>query len=48
MRAQNECVAELVAAGEDAHRLDDLYRRKLAALDALKQSLLHQAFHGDL
>jgi type I restriction enzyme, S subunit len=25
-----------------------LYRRKLAALDALKQSLLHEAFAGEL
>lgn len=28
--------------------LTALYHQKLAALDALKQSLLRQAFHGDL
>jgi type I restriction enzyme S subunit len=32
----------------ETQRLTALYQRKLAALDALKQSLLHQAFHGDL
>lgn len=32
----------------ETQHLTDLYHRKLAALDALKQSLLHQAFHGDL
>jgi type I restriction enzyme S subunit len=41
-----------------SHRLDDLeaetqrlariYQRKLAALEALKKSLLHQAFSGEL
>lgn len=29
-------------------RLESIYRRKLAALDELKQSLLHQAFSGQL
>ncbi len=29
-------------------RLESLYRRKLAALDELKNSLLHRAFNGDL
>ena len=29
-------------------RLDTLYQRKLAALDELKKSLLHQAFSGAL
>jgi type I restriction enzyme S subunit len=29
-------------------RLARLYERKLAALDALKKSLLHQAFKGQL
>lgn len=31
-----------------AQRLEPLYRQKLAALDELKQSLLHQAFSGKL
>ena len=33
---------------KDAQRLESLYQRKLAALDELKQSLLHQAFSGQL
>ena len=28
--------------------LDSIYQRKLAALDELKKSLLHQAFSGNL
>ncbi len=32
----------------ETQRLESLYQRKLAALDALKQSLLHQAFSGQL
>lgn len=30
------------------HRLDRLYSRKVAALEALKKSLLHQAFSGQI
>jgi type I restriction enzyme S subunit len=33
---------------EETQRLESLYTRKLAALDELKQSLLHQAFAGEL
>jgi type I restriction enzyme S subunit len=32
----------------ETRRLDTIYENKLAALDALKQSLLHQAFTGQL
>ena len=32
----------------ETQRLESLYQRKLAALDALKKSLLHQAFSGAL
>ena len=32
----------------ETQRLESLYTRKLAALEALKQSLLHQAFSGQL
>lgn len=32
----------------EAHRLESIYRQKLTALGALKQSLLHQAFSGNL
>jgi type I restriction enzyme S subunit len=33
---------------EETQRLESLYQRKLAALDELKKSLLHQAFSGML
>jgi type I restriction enzyme S subunit len=33
---------------EETRRLAALYERKLAQLSALKKSLLHQAFNGDL
>ena len=33
---------------EETQRLESIYRRKLAALEALKKSLLHQAFSGEL
>ena len=33
---------------EETQRLARLYERKLAALEALKKSLLHQAFSGGL
>ena len=32
----------------DVQQLESLYQQKLTALDELKQSLLHQAFNGDL
>ena len=42
-------IVEAIESSQAAtQRLTALYQRKLAALDALKQSLLHQAFHGDL
>ncbi len=31
-----------------ARDLESIYQRKIAALDELKQSLLHQAFSGEL
>ncbi len=40
-----ECVESFQ---EETRRLESLYQRKLAALDELKQSLLHQAFSGQL
>ena len=33
---------------EDTQRLESVYERKLGALEALKKSLLHQAFSGEL
>lgn len=45
---QRERVAALNRFEQDWRRLDSFYRRKLAALDELKCSLLHQAFSGGL
>ena len=45
---QAALVERLDAIQEAADQLTDVYRRKLAALDELKRSLLHQAFSGGL
>jgi type I restriction enzyme S subunit len=45
---QKRIVEELDALQADSMSLEGLYQRKLAALDELKQSLLHQAFSGQL
>jgi type I restriction enzyme S subunit len=45
---QRIIVAEISAVAEETQRLASLYQRKLAALDELKKSLLHQAFSGAL
>ena len=45
---QRDIVAKLDALREETQRLESIYQRKLAALDALKKSLLHQAFSGQL
>jgi type I restriction enzyme S subunit len=45
---QREIVAKLDALREETQRLETIYQQKLAALDALKKSLLHQAFSGAL
>ena len=41
-------VEQVEAMKRETDRLQSLYTRKLAALDELKQSLLHQAFSGQL
>ncbi|MBC8010522.1 MAG: restriction endonuclease subunit S [Burkholderiales bacterium] len=43
-----QAVAKFDALSEETQRLARLYERKLAALEALKKSLLHQAFTGAL
>ncbi len=48
VKKQTELAAKLDALHEETQRLESLYQRKLAALDALKKSLLHQAFSGAL
>ena len=45
---QLKIVAQLDSLSEETQRLESLYQRKLAALDELKKSLLHQAFTGQL
>lgn len=45
---QKAIVNRLDSLREHTQRLESLYQRKLAALDELKQSLLHRAFSGNL
>jgi type I restriction enzyme S subunit len=45
---QARIAAQLEAIDADTQRLGALYERKLDALDALKKSMLHQAFTGQL
>ena len=45
---QAEVVDRLERGMEQSEQLQEVYKRKLAALDELKQSLLHQAFSGAL
>ena len=45
---QRIIVKKLDGLQEETQRLESIYQRKLAALDALKKSLLHQAFSGGL
>ena len=46
--AQKRIVTTLASLSEETQRLARLYERKHAALEALKKSLLHQAFSGEL
>jgi len=45
---QREATEKLDAIREETQRLARLYEQKLAALEALKKSLLHRAFAGEL
>ena len=45
---QKRTAAKLDALATETQRLASIYQQKLAALDALKKSLLHQAFSGQL
>lgn len=45
---QEEIVATLDSLNKETQRLARIYDRKLAALEALKKSVLHQAFSGKL
>ena len=45
---QRAIVKTLNGLAEETQRLESIYQQKLAALDELKKSLLHQAFSGQL
>jgi type I restriction enzyme S subunit len=45
---QKRIAAQLDSIAEETQRLESIYQQKLAALDELKKSLLHQAFSGEL
>jgi len=45
---QQEVVETIIELEAETQRLASLYERKLAALEALKKSLLHSAFSGEL
>jgi type I restriction enzyme S subunit len=45
---QKQIVGKLDSLREETQRLESIYQRKVAALEALKKSLLHQAFSGEL
>jgi type I restriction enzyme S subunit len=48
LEQQRVVANELESLSEETQRLESIYQQKLAALDALKKSLLHQAFSGQL
>lgn len=48
LEKQKVMTAKLEELSSETQRLESLYQRKLAALDTLKRSLLHQAFSGAL
>jgi type I restriction enzyme, S subunit len=48
LEEQKRIAAKFEALCEETQRLASVYERKLTALDALKKSLLHQAFSGEL
>ena len=47
-RSRRQAKRPTDAATTETQRLESLYQRKLSTLDALKKSLLHQAFSGAL
>lgn len=48
LREQQKVIEQLGPLSEETQRLESIYQHKLAALDELKKSLLHQAFSGEL
>lgn len=47
-KEQELIITQLDSLSKETHRLESIYQRKLIALDALKKSLLQQAFSGNL
>jgi type I restriction enzyme S subunit len=47
-KQQQTTATKLDALSAETERLESIYQRRLAALEALKKSLLHQAFTGNL
>jgi type I restriction enzyme S subunit len=45
---QRRFVKQINKLSKETERLESIYQQKLAALEALKKSLLHQAFTGQL
>jgi type I restriction enzyme S subunit len=45
---QHRVASDLADLREDSESLESIYQQKLSALEALKKSLLHQAFSGEL
>ena len=45
---QARVVESIESLSSETQRLESLYKQKMAALEALKKSLLHQAFAGEL
>ena len=48
LKQQQEAVTKLDTLSAETQRLESICQHKLTALDALKKSLLHQAFSGQL
>lgn len=48
LKLQQMAVKKLDELSNETHSLESIYQQKLAALDELKKSLLHQAFTGKL
>lgn len=48
LEEQQRVVSTMDSLREETERLASIYERKLAALEALKKALLHQAFSGEL
>jgi type I restriction enzyme S subunit len=48
LKMQMQIVRQLGAVAAEIKQLESIYQQKLNALDALKKSLLHQAFTGAL